>query len=169
MCDFHSLVLNFLNFFPSFCFLNSNSYLDLEMIDFTLHEVLVASISQVMMKSNGKGIRIVNDTEEEVMTETLYGDSVRLQQVLADFLLISVNFTPNGGQLVVVASLTKDQLGQSVHLAHLELRYCFLSKICIHTDSWRCPKSTLKKKKRRMCLHTKLSASCSPFFLLIHQ
>ncbi|XWS64600.1 hypothetical protein CRYUN_Cryun05aG0017100 [Craigia yunnanensis] len=96
--------------------------LDLEMIEFTLHEVLVASISQVMMKSNGKGIRIVNDTAEEVMTETLYGDSVRLQQVLADFLLISVNFTPNGGQLLVVASLTKDQLGQSVHLAHLELR-----------------------------------------------
>ena len=97
------------------------------MIEFTLHEVLVASISQVVMKSNGKGIRIVNDTAEEVMTETLYGDSVRLQQVLADFLLISVNFTPNGGQLVVLASLTKDQLGQSVHLAHLELRYCFLS------------------------------------------
>ena len=97
------------------------------MIEFTLHEVLVASISQVMMKSNGKGIRIVNDTAEEVMTETLYGDSIRLQQVLADFLLISVNFTPNGGQLVVLASLTKDQLGQSVHLAHLELRYRFLS------------------------------------------
>ncbi|OMO86188.1 hypothetical protein CCACVL1_09740 [Corchorus capsularis] len=99
-----------------------DGYLDLEMIEFTLNEVLVASISQVVMKSTGKGIRIVNDTAEEVMTETLYGDSVRLQQVLADFLLISVNFTPNGGQLVLLASLTKDQLGQSVHLAHLELR-----------------------------------------------
>ncbi|XWS64387.1 hypothetical protein CRYUN_Cryun05aG0000500 [Craigia yunnanensis] len=74
-----------------------------------------------MMKSSGKGIGIVNDTEEEDVTETLYVDSFRLQQVLADFLLISVNLTPNGGQLVVVASLTKDQLGHSVHLAHLEL------------------------------------------------
>ncbi|GKU91213.1 hypothetical protein SLEP1_g5113 [Rubroshorea leprosula] len=96
-------------------------YLDLEMTEFTLHEVLVASISQVMMMSNGKGIRIVNDTAEEIMQETLYGDSVRLQQVLADFLSISINFT-TGGQLVVSARLTKDQLGQSVHLAHLELR-----------------------------------------------
>ncbi|GLT61893.1 hypothetical protein SLA2020_345670 [Shorea laevis] len=97
-------------------------YLDLEMTEFTLHEVLVASISQVMMMSNGKGIRIANDTAEEIMQETLYGDSVRLQQVLADFLSISINFTTAGGQLVVSARLTKDQLGQSVHLAHLELR-----------------------------------------------
>lgn len=93
------------------------------MVGFTLHEVLVASISQVMIKSTGKGIRIVNETAEGFMTETLYGDSIRLQQVLADFLLVSVKFTPNGDQLTVTANLTKDQLGQSVHLARLELRY----------------------------------------------
>ncbi|XP_052192335.1 phytochrome A1-like [Diospyros lotus] len=99
-----------------------DGYLDLEMVEFTLHEVLVASISQVMLKSSGKGIRIVNHLPEEIMSETLYGDSLRLQQVLADFLLISVNFTPNGGQLGVTASLTKDSLGESVQLAHLEFR-----------------------------------------------
>lgn len=92
------------------------------MVEFTLNEVLVASISQVMMKSNAKGIRIVNETAEQIMSETLYGDSIRLQQVLADFLSISINFVPNGRQLMVSSSLTKDQLGQSVHLAYLELR-----------------------------------------------
>lgn len=97
------------------------------MIEFTLNDVLIASISQVMMKSTGKGIRILNETAEEVMEETLYGDGVRLQQVLADFLLVSVNFAPKGSQLSVVASLTKDQLGRSVHLARLNLRYCILS------------------------------------------
>ncbi|KAJ4840452.1 hypothetical protein Tsubulata_023022 [Turnera subulata] len=97
-------------------------YLDLEMIEFTLNEVLLASISQVTMKSSGKGIRIINDAAEEIMTETLYGDSIRLQQVLADFLSMSVNFAPTGGQVIVTAKLTKDQLGQSVHLVHLELR-----------------------------------------------
>ncbi|XP_017619498.1 phytochrome A-like isoform X2 [Gossypium arboreum] len=99
-----------------------DGYLDLEMIEFTLNDVLIASISQVMMKSTGKGIRILNETAEEVMEETLYGDGVRLQQVLADFLLVSVNFAPKGGQLRVVASVTKDQLGRSVHLARLHLR-----------------------------------------------
>ena len=99
-----------------------NSYLDLEMIEFTLREVLVASLSQVMSKSNARGILVVNDVAEHIMTETLYGDSLRLQQVIADFLLVSISFTPSGGQVVVAASLTKDRLGQSVLLANLELR-----------------------------------------------
>ena len=102
------------------------------MVEFTLREVMVASISQVMIKSNGKGIQIVNEAEEGIMTETLYGDGLRLQQVLADFLLISVNFTPDGGQLSVAASLTKDRLGESVHLVHLELRYSFWTDLNIY-------------------------------------
>ncbi|XAR49212.1 hypothetical protein NMG60_11032328 [Bertholletia excelsa] len=99
-----------------------DGYLDLEMVEFTLQEVLVASTSQAMIASNRKGIRIVNDLAEDIMLETLYGDSLRLQQVLADFLLVSVNFTPNGGQLGVAASLRKDHLGESVQLVHLEFR-----------------------------------------------
>lgn len=99
-----------------------DGYLDLEMVEFRLHEVLIASMSQVMTKSNARGIRMVNDVAEEIVNETLYGDSLRLQQALADFLLISVNYTQTGGQVIVAASLTKDQLGQSIHLAHLELR-----------------------------------------------
>ncbi|KAK6911729.1 GAF domain [Dillenia turbinata] len=99
-----------------------DGYVDFEMVELTLHEVMAASMSQVMLKSNTKGVRIVNEASEDVMTQTLYGDSLRLQQVLTDFLLTSLNFTPNGGLLSVAATLTKDQLGESVHLAQLELR-----------------------------------------------
>jgi phytochrome A len=99
-----------------------DGYLDLEMAEFSLQEVLAASVSQVMMRSNSKGIHIENNITEDVMLETLYGDSLRVQQVLADFLLICVNFTPPGGHLSVAAKLTKDQLGQSVQLVHLEFR-----------------------------------------------
>ncbi|KAF5739935.1 phytochrome A [Tripterygium wilfordii] len=99
-----------------------DGYLNLEMVKFSLHEELIASISQVMMKSNGMGIRIINDAADNIMNEFLYGDRIRIQQVLADFLLISVNFTPAGGQLMVAASLTKDGIGESIHLVHLELR-----------------------------------------------
>jgi len=119
----HLFVLaSFLNSFINLLSLMFNSYLDLEMAEFTLHEVMIASLSQVMTKSNGKSIRIVNDVAEQIVMETLYGDSLRLQQVLADFLLISINFTPNGGQVAVAGSLTKEQLGKSVHLVKLELR-----------------------------------------------
>lgn len=99
-----------------------DGYLDLEMVEFTLHEVLVASISQVMTRSNRKSIRVINEVGQVIMAETLYGDSVRLQQVLADFLAIAVNFTPNGGQLYVAATLAKDNLGESVQLVHAEFR-----------------------------------------------
>ncbi|PIN07513.1 hypothetical protein CDL12_19918 [Handroanthus impetiginosus] len=97
-------------------------YLDLEMVEFNLHEVLIASISQVMLKSNGKGIMIVDNLDPNVYRERLYGDRLRLQQVLAAFLLISVTYTPNGGQLGVAETLTKDSIGQSVELGRLEFR-----------------------------------------------
>lgn len=99
-----------------------DGYLDLEMSEFTLHDVFVAATSQVMMRSNGKGIEIVNNFADDMMSETLYGDGLRLQQVLADFLIICVNFTPTGGHLGISASLNKDNLGQSVQLVHLEFR-----------------------------------------------
>lgn len=99
-----------------------DGYLELEMVEFAMHDVLVASISQVMMKSNEKGIRIVNDSSEDIMKESLYGDNLRLQQILADLLLISVNFAPAGGHIGIMVRLTKDQLGESVQLANLEFR-----------------------------------------------
>lgn len=93
------------------------------MSEFTLHDVYAASRSQVIIKSNGKAIQIVDKFSNEMMSETLYGDSLRLQQVLAEFMMICVNFTPVGGQLSISATITKDNLGQSVQLVQLEFRY----------------------------------------------
>ncbi|KAK9084461.1 hypothetical protein Scep_030932 [Stephania cephalantha] len=97
-------------------------YLDLDMVEFTLQEVLVTSISQVMIKCDAKSVQISYDSTAEIMTEILLGDILRIQQVLAEYLLVSVNFTPNGGHLFIDAYMSKDQLGDSVHLANLELR-----------------------------------------------
>ncbi|KNA17910.1 hypothetical protein SOVF_075510 [Spinacia oleracea] len=100
----------------------TDGYLELEMLEFSMQDVLVASISQVMTKSNEKGIQIENESAKDYMDETLYGDSLRLQQVLADFLLISVNFTPAGGHIGIIVHLNKDKIGESVQLANLEFR-----------------------------------------------
>lgn len=75
-----------------------------------------------MMKCKGKDIMIVDNLAPNLSTEMFYGDSLRLQQVLASFLLISVTFTPSGGQLGVAATLTKHSIGESVKLGHLEFR-----------------------------------------------
>nr|UWT50575.1 phytochrome A [Magnolia sieboldii] len=98
-----------------------DGYLDLEMVEFSLQDVLITAISQVMITSKGKGTRVVYDPPEEAITESLYGDSLRLQQILADFLSIAVKFTPSGGQIELTVSLVKDRLGESVHLVHLEI------------------------------------------------
>ncbi|KAL1831876.1 hypothetical protein ACET3Z_001527 [Daucus carota] len=99
-----------------------DGYLDLEMSEFRLHDVYVASRSQVLMRSSGKAIQVVDNFSEEMMSETLYGDGLRLQQVLADFMSICVNLTPVGGHLGISVTLTKDNLGKSVQLVHLEIR-----------------------------------------------
>ncbi|KAJ0926609.1 putative PAS domain, phytochrome, GAF domain, histidine kinase/HSP90-like ATPase [Helianthus annuus] len=96
--------------------------LDLEMTEFNLQQILGASLSQVMSKSNIMGIQVVNNIAEHTLSEKLYGDSVRLQQVLADFLSLSVSCTPPGGVIVIAANLTKDQLDKLVQLVNLELR-----------------------------------------------
>ncbi|KAK9670053.1 hypothetical protein RND81_13G173600 [Saponaria officinalis] len=99
-----------------------DGYCELDMTEFAVQDVVVASISQVMAKSNEKGIQIANDSSEHSLKETLYGDSLRLQQILADFLWISVNFTPAGGQVGITVQVKKDTIGKSVQLAKLEFR-----------------------------------------------
>ncbi|MQM19367.1 hypothetical protein Taro_052374 [Colocasia esculenta] len=99
-----------------------DSYLDLEMAEFALREVLATAISQVMITSQGKCVRVLYDLSEGFMSEGLYGDNLRLQQIIADFLSVSMKFSPTGGQLEIGATLIKDRLGETLHIVHLELR-----------------------------------------------
>ncbi|KAJ0567758.1 putative histidine kinase/HSP90-like ATPase superfamily [Helianthus annuus] len=108
------------------------------MAEFTLQQILGASMSQVMTKSNEMGIQIVNNIAEDTSFEKLYGDSVRLQQVLAEFLSLSVSCTPPGGILIIAASLTKNHLVQHVNL---ELRITHTgdggARGAVKTDVWK--------------------------------
>ncbi|KAF5803174.1 putative histidine kinase [Helianthus annuus] len=92
------------------------------MTEFTLQQILGASMSQVMTRSNEMGIQIVNNIAQDTLFEKLYGDSVRLQQVLAEFLSLSVSCTPPSGMVIIAASMTKNHLERLVPLVNLELR-----------------------------------------------
>ncbi|KAL8108802.1 hypothetical protein AgCh_025045 [Apium graveolens] len=101
-----------------------DGYIDLQETEFKLHEVFVTSMSQVMKMIIEKSINLVNDFADDILSVKFYGDGLRLQQVLADFLSTCVDFTPHGGHLGVSASLINntnleesDQPG-----AHFELR-----------------------------------------------
>ncbi|KAJ0980508.1 hypothetical protein J5N97_008763 [Dioscorea zingiberensis] len=98
-----------------------DSPLELEMAEFVLQDVVTAAVSQVIVTGAGRGIRIINSLPDVFLTERLYGDNLRLQQILADFLAVSVKYSQCGGQVEITSSLNKDFLGECIHLVHLEL------------------------------------------------
>ncbi|KAI3694991.1 hypothetical protein L1987_77978 [Smallanthus sonchifolius] len=98
-----------------------DGYLDLEMTEFTLQQILSASTSQVMTTTNPMNIQIVNNIARDMLFEKLYGDSVRLQQVLAEFLSLSVSCTPPSGIIIIAANSSKNNLDRLVQLVNLEL------------------------------------------------
>jgi phytochrome A len=102
--------------------MNKSSCLDLEMVEFVLQDVFVAAVSQVLITCQGKGIRVSCNLPERYMKQTVYGDGVRLQQILSDFLFVSVKFSPVGGSVEISCSLTKNSIGENLHLIDLELR-----------------------------------------------
>lgn len=92
------------------------------MAEFTLYDMMITAISQVMIASTGKGVRLLYDLSDGFMKEGVYGDRLRLQQILADFFAVSVKFSPSGGQVEIATGLNKDCLGENLHLIRLELR-----------------------------------------------
>ncbi|XP_057430502.1 phytochrome E isoform X2 [Lotus japonicus] len=69
--------------------------LQLNMEEFLLGNILDAIVSQVMMLIKGKNLQLFHEIPEEIKTLALYGDQIRLQVVLSDFLLNVVSHTPS--------------------------------------------------------------------------
>ncbi|KAM0948382.1 putative histidine kinase [Dioscorea sansibarensis] len=94
---------------------------ELEVGEFVQRDVVIAAVSQVMITSSSRGIRIIDSLPDVFLTESLYGDNLRLQQIIADFLIVSVKYSPSGGQVEITANVNKDRLGEHIHLVRLEL------------------------------------------------
>lgn len=99
-------------------------YLELETNAFELGTVMDAVVSQGMISSREKGLQLIRETPREIKTMSLFGDQFRLQQVLADFLLNAIRFTPSSeGWVGIKVVPTKKRLGGGVHVMCLEFRY----------------------------------------------
>ncbi|XP_078161104.1 phytochrome A-like [Carex rostrata] len=102
-----------------------DSCLELEMVEFELRDVIMIAVSQVVLESQEKGVRLVydiNDNEgNQFMSEGVYGDRLRLQQIIADFLAVSVKFCPSGGLVELASALVKQPVGETLHLINLEI------------------------------------------------
>lgn len=98
--------------------------------------VMDAVISQGMIASREKGLQIIRETPRELKSMCLFGDQVRLQQVLADFLLNAVRFTPSSeGWVGIKVGYKRKQIGGGVHVIQLEFRFVLpLFAISIDSD-----------------------------------
>lgn len=101
--------------------------------------VMDAVISQGMIRSREKGLQFIRETPAEVKNTCLFGDQLRLQQVLADFLTTAVRFTSSSdGWVGIKVVPTVKKIGDVLHVVHFEFRFvpitapaCSSPKTCI--------------------------------------
>ncbi|CBI28442.3 unnamed protein product, partial [Vitis vinifera] len=99
-------------------------YMELNSGEFNLGEVLEVVISQAMILSRERRVEIIYDSPAEVSSMLLYGDNLRLQQVLSDFLTNALLFTPafEGSSVALRVIPRRECIGTKVHIVHLEFR-----------------------------------------------
>lgn len=123
--DKHVIILTkfFFSFFLAF-YANASSTLQLNMEEFLLGNILDAIVSQVMMLIRGKNLQLFHEIPEEIKTLALYGDQIRLQVVLSDFLLNVVSHTPSpNGWVEIKISPGLKIIQDGNEFIHLKFRY----------------------------------------------
>ncbi|RLN19164.1 phytochrome C [Panicum miliaceum] len=98
-------------------------YMEMNTVEFKLEEALNTVLMQGMSLGKEKRISIERDWPVEVSCMYLYGDNLRLQQVLADYLACTLQFTqPAEGPIVFQVIPKKEKIGSGMQIAHLEFR-----------------------------------------------
>ncbi|KAF5752131.1 Phytochrome B isoform 1 [Tripterygium wilfordii] len=100
-----------------------NGSLELEKSEFLLESIINAVVSQVMILLRERGLQLIRDIPEEVKSLAVYGDQVRIQQLLADFLLNMVRYAPTPeGWVEIHVCPTLKQTSSGLTLVHAEFR-----------------------------------------------
>lgn len=98
--------------------------LEIEKGEFLLGNAISAVVSQVMILLRERNLQLIRDIPEEIKTLAVYGDQLRIQQVLADFLLNMVRYapSPNGWVEIHICPRLK-QISDGLTLLHAKFRY----------------------------------------------
>ncbi|KAK9284772.1 hypothetical protein L1049_025127 [Liquidambar formosana] len=99
-------------------------YMEVNSGEFNLGESLEVVINQVMILSRERQVQVIHDSPAEVSSMHLYGDNLRLQQVLSDFLTNALLFTPafEGSSIALRVTPRRERIGTKIHIVHLEFR-----------------------------------------------
>ncbi|CAH1450145.1 unnamed protein product [Lactuca virosa] len=99
-------------------------YTEMKCAEFKLGESLEVVLNQITSLSRERKVEVVYDAPDQVLSLCVFGDNLRLQQVLADFLSNAVNFTPafEGSSVVFHVTHKMEHIGAKIQVAHLEFR-----------------------------------------------
>ena len=128
--------------------IHRSRYLDSGMSEFMLQDMVLAAVTKVQTAWQRKGIIVSCNLAEKFLKQRLFGDCIRLQKILSDFLLASVKFCPVGGSVAISSNQTKNSIGGNINLIDLELRYCILvmhfALMWPFPDMWTCNAQILR-------------------------
>ncbi|KAI3949764.1 hypothetical protein MKX01_040981 [Papaver californicum] len=97
--------------------------LELDEAEFLLGNLINAVVSQVMNLLRERGLQLRRDIPEEIKTLAVFGDQVRIQQVLVDFLLNVVRYVPSpDGWVEIQVCPSLKIISDGIELLHLEFR-----------------------------------------------
>ncbi|XP_026454008.1 phytochrome B-like isoform X1 [Papaver somniferum] len=91
--------------------------------EFSLGNLINALVSQVTILLRERGLQLIRDIPEEIKTLAVIGDQIRIQQVLVNFLLSTVQYTPSpGGWVEIQVQSSPKKIADGKELLHLEFR-----------------------------------------------
>ncbi|KAJ8545359.1 hypothetical protein K7X08_017942 [Anisodus acutangulus] len=103
--------------------IEDGSVVELNMEEFVLGNVVDAIVSQVMILLKEKNLQLLHDIPDQIKTLPLYGDQIKLQRVLSDFLFSVVYHAPSPDGWVEIKVLPGLKLIQDGNeLIHLQFR-----------------------------------------------
>lgn len=98
--------------------------MELKAEEFLLGNILDAIISQVMVLLRDRNLQLLHEIPEEIKELSLYGDRIRLQLVLSDFLHCVVCHAPSPDGWVEIKVLPVLKLIKDANqFVHVQFRY----------------------------------------------
>lgn len=100
-----------------------DSTMMLDKAEFMLGSVINAVVSQVMILLRERGLQLIRDIPEEIKTLAICGDQVRIQQILAEFLVNMVRYAPSpDGWVEIHVQPRLKQISDGQNVVYIDFR-----------------------------------------------